>query len=89
LAARLKSPDAKVRRVAAMDLAGAGELGVLLEHLPFEGDEKAAILIIRRVCAVATARSVLAALRDDPKTPVRVYHAAVLAHDRLERGLAG
>ncbi len=68
-----------------MDLAALGEVGVLLEHLPFEGDEKAAILIIKRLGAAAMARPVLAALRDEPGTPVRVYHAAVLAHDRLER----
>jgi hypothetical protein len=68
-----------------MDLAAIGEVGVLLEHLPFEGDEKAAVLMIRRLGAVAAARPMLAALRDDPKTPVRVYHAAVSAHDRLER----
>jgi hypothetical protein len=89
LAARLKSSDPKVRRVAAIDLGAAGEAGlsVLLEHLPREADEKAALLIIRRLgeARLAAARAVLARLRDDPKTPVKVYHAAVLAHDAVER----
>jgi hypothetical protein len=90
LAARLKSPDAKVRRVAVIDLASAGVAGlsVLLEHLPGEPDEKAAVLIIRKLgeARFGTARAVLARLRDDPGTPVKVYHAAVLAHDQIERG---
>jgi hypothetical protein len=89
LAARLKSPDAKVRRVAAIDLASAGEAGLsaLLEHLPGEADEKTALLIIRRLgeARFAAARAVLARLRDEPGTPVKVYHAAVLAHDAIER----
>jgi hypothetical protein len=72
-----------------MDLAGAGEQGLaaLLGHLPHEADEKAAILIIRALAnaKVIGARGALAILRDDPATPVQVYHAAVLAHDRLER----
>jgi HEAT repeat protein len=93
LAARLKSPDAKVRRVAAMDLGAAGDAGlsVLLEHLPGEADEKAALLIIRKMGEArhGPALPVLARLRDDRGTPVRVYHAAVLAHDRIERAGGG
>lgn len=89
LAARLKSPDAKVRRVAAIDLASAGEAGlsVLLAHLPEEADEKAALLIIRRLgeARFGAAPAVLARLRDDAGTPVKIYHAAVLAHDAIER----
>jgi thioredoxin-like negative regulator of GroEL len=72
-----------------MDLARAGQPGLaaLLAHLPHEADEKAAILIIRALgdAKVIGAQEALAKLRDDPSTPVQVYHAAVLAHDRLER----
>lgn len=81
----------KVRRVAAIDLGAAGEAGlsVLLAHLPGEADEKAAIMIIRKLgeARFGAARAVLARLRDDPGTPVRVYHAAVWAHDQIERAL--
>jgi hypothetical protein len=88
-AERLKSADPRVRRIAAMDLARAGEAGlrVLLEHLPGEADERCAILIIRALgeARFGPAREVLARLRDDPTMPVAVYHAAVLAHDRIER----
>jgi hypothetical protein len=89
LAARLRSPDAKVRRVAVMDLtlAGGAGLEVLMEHLPRETDEKAAVLIVRKLgeARFGPALGVLARLRDDAGTPVRLYHAAVLAHDRIER----
>ena len=89
LAARLKSPDAKVRRVAVMDLAAAGAegLAVLVEHLPGERDEKAAILSVRRLgeARFGPALGALARVRDDAQTPVALYHAAVLAHDRIER----
>jgi hypothetical protein len=92
--ARLKSPSAPVRRVAAMDLLQQGSeeaLCALLEHLLGEADEKCAVLIVRGLgkAEYIPARGALARLRDNPATPIRVYHAAILANDRLERAERG
>jgi HEAT repeat protein len=85
---RLRSPEASVRRIAAMDLARTGEERALLavcEQLEAEKDEKSALAMIRLVARFAPARRILMRLRDDPSTPVRVYHAALIAADGLER----
>ena len=72
-----------------MDLARAGEAAVLalLAHLPGEADEKTSLIVIRALAEAGTAEAlpVLARLRDNPATPIRIYHAAVLGHDRIER----
>ena len=91
---RLSSGTRSVRCIAAMDLAQLGgeqALAALLAHLPFESDEKTAILIVRRLAEASYLAGipVLAKLRDDISTPIRLFHAAVLAHDRLERAKAG
>ena len=90
---RLGDPAASVRRMAVMDLVKrggprAGE--VLLQHLARETDAKARIAIVRYFGAsgLTGAMPVLAALRDDPRTSAALAHAAILAHDRLERRAA-
>jgi len=93
LAERLLHPEGSVRRVAAMDLAAIGTraaLVLLMTHLALEDDERAIVLIARALAAhgYGPARRLLATVRDDPETPARAYHAALVAHDRLER-LAG
>jgi hypothetical protein len=89
LAARLQDRDPRVRRIAAMDLAKAGEPGLAMvaARLSAEDDEKTALTLVRLLGEGrwGGARLALAQVRDAPATPVMVYHAAVLAHDRLER----
>jgi hypothetical protein len=81
---RLESPDPAVRRVAIHDLKGDPEADrLLLARLPRERDEKTALLMIRRLASVPEAKPVLLALYRDRATPVRVAHAAILAHDAL------
>ncbi len=88
LVERLRSAEPGVRRVAVHDLIALGEgrvVGVLVEHLAWEGDEKAAVLVVRCL-ARAGAREAMPALLGlyrNPRTPVRVAHAAILAHDGL------
>lgn len=92
-ATRLDHPSQQVRRIAILDLASqrgdaaSAALAALLSHLPRERDERTAILIVRRLgeALYSPAQPVLAALRDSPTTPIRLYHAALLAHDRIER----
>ena len=90
LAERLLHAEAAVRRVAVMDLAATGTraaLVLLMTHLALEDDERAMVLIARALASggYAPARRTLAMVRDDPGTPARAYHAALVAHDRLER----
>jgi HEAT repeat protein len=90
LAQRLEHASRAVRSVAALDLCRSSDpqaLDILLAHLARESEEKITVVIVRRLAEAghAPARPVLAALRDDPRTPIRLYHAAVLACDRLEK----
>jgi hypothetical protein len=87
---RLGSADAGARRVAIHDLIGvaaheprANE--VLLGHLAREPDEKAALLIIRHLAHAGARETMPALLRmyQDRRTPARVAHAAIVAHDTL------
>jgi hypothetical protein len=87
---RLASAAPGVRRLAVLDLiriapADADALRGLLEHLPREVDEKAALAIIRHLAAAGyqEARPVLWTLYEDPGTPAVIAHAAIVAHDRL------
>lgn len=96
LAARLRSGDAKVRRIAAMDLGAAagGEpraTGILAGHLKAETDEKTAVAIIRHLGRArhGASRALLWSLYADRRTPARVAHAAILAHDAIELGALG
>lgn len=92
LGARLSGP-AGPRRVAVLDLIrlAPGEpraQALLIEHLARERDERCAILIIRHLGAARcrAAMPLLWRLYADRATPVRVAHAAVLAHDAIEVG---
>jgi hypothetical protein len=90
---RLRDPAVSVRRVAILDLirlskeGDAGAARALCEHLARESDEKSLVLIARSLGERGErgALGALARLRDDVKTPAAVAHAAILAHDRLER----
>lgn len=93
LGARLSGPVGP-RRVAVLDLIrlASGDPraeALLVEHLARERDERCAILIIRHLGAAGSsaARPLLWRLYADRSTPVRIAHAAVLAHDAIE--LAG
>lgn len=88
---RLKLPQPMARRIAIADLSNRGEpeaIEALIAHLPRETDPKALLRMIdvlgERRCAAAV--EALAALRDDPETPVEIAHAATIACDRIERG---
>lgn len=90
LAERLSWDEAGARRVAVLDLIAltAKEpeaTRLLLEHLPRERDERAALLIIRHLGRRGgrEALPVLWALYAQRETPVRIAHAAVVEHDRL------
>lgn len=90
-AERLCSPDAGVRRLAAKALSRHPDArtaaGLLAERLPEEGDESVLLAIVRGLArlGVLAHRPALASVRDDPDATPRVRHAALLAHDRLER----
>lgn len=89
LVAHLAHAQAGVRRLAVLDLArlGGDEAGAALAaHLPGETDERAAILIARYLghARYRPARALLKRLYDDPGTPARIAHAAILAHDAIE-----
>lgn len=90
LAARLESADRHVRRVAASDLgrlAARDEraAAALASRLAREDDEAAAIAIARALGRArdGPARGMLLALYEDRRTPARVAHAAILAHDAV------
>jgi hypothetical protein len=90
-ASRLSRPEVGARRVAVLDLvrlsrADAEALGALAAHVESERDERAAVLIVRHLGAArfAGARAALRRLYDDRSTPVRVAHAAIVAHDAIE-----
>jgi len=85
LIGRLGADDASVRRIAARDLARAGDAGLraICERLAIEPDEKTSLLMVRLVSRFAGARAVLERLRDDPASPVRVYHACLIAVDAM------
>lgn len=93
IAARLGDPAVSVRRVAVLDLirlSGGGDRDaarVLGEHLVRESDEKSLILMARHLAerGERSAMGALARLRDDPGTSAAPAHAAILAHDWLER----
>jgi hypothetical protein len=79
--------------VAILDLirlsrgGNAGAAPLLCAHLAGERDDRSLILIARHLGEHGdrSAMPALARLRDDPDTPAPVAHAAILAHDRLER----
>lgn len=91
LMARLGAPEAGARRVAVLDLIRLTDrepaaTAALLDHLPRETDERAAILIVRHLGRVrhGPARGLLKGLYDDLRTPARLAHASILAHDAIE-----
>lgn len=88
---RLGDERVSVRRIAALDLSreepGDGVLAGIVGHLERgESDEKTALCLIGVLERAdhGPARTVLRRLYDDERTPVRVAHAAILAHDRIE-----
>ena len=88
LVARLASSESGVRRIAVHDLIGLSDARVptiLVEHVGRETDERAAVLIIRHLARAGAreAGPVLLGLYADRGTPVRIAHAAILAHDAL------
>lgn len=94
LVGRLGAAEPGARRVAVLDLirladADPRATAALLEHVPRETDERAAILIVRHLGRARhrPAKALLKGLYDDARTPVRLAHAAILAHDAIE--LAG
>ncbi len=91
LAARLRSPEAPVRRIAVLDLVRLANdrpeaTAALAAHLRVETDEKSRIAIVRHLGHVrhAPSKADLWALYADRGTPARVAHAAILAHDTIE-----
>lgn len=78
--------DLGARAPCELDAAGA-----LIGHAARERDARGLILTCRALAGVEDhdlgrrAMRALAAIRDDPETPAPVAHAAILAHDRLER----
>jgi thioredoxin-like negative regulator of GroEL len=98
---RLKLKQAMPRRLAIVDLvrrhaeAEADEQAqidaALIAHAERERDEKALLKIIAHLGSIggAEARAALAALKDGDDVPSEAAHAALLAHDRLERGGGG
>jgi hypothetical protein len=85
---RLEWAQAGARRVAILDLIGAGTpeaARALLDHLPRETDERAALLIIRHLGRIGgrEALPALWVLYERRATPVRVAHAAIVEHDRI------
>lgn len=90
LISRLSLPDAGPRRTAILDLialaaSDPSAADALFNHLPLETDERAALLIIRHLLAHADRRALPAlwSLYDRPGTPVRIAHAAIVAHDTI------
>lgn len=90
---RLSHPSAAVRRIAVLDLrelplASEQALDVadaLTVAIRVEPDEPTRIALIRALARIGGPQHQphLAALRDDPATPVAVAHAAILAHDAI------
>lgn len=92
LIARLKLPAPTARRLAIRDLLSRDDdegtiAAALTDHLESEDDIRAQVMIARALGErrAVQAASVLAALRDDPDTPVEVAHAATIAFDQIER----
>lgn len=90
LLGRLAASAPGVRRVAILDLIGLSAADgratvALLRHLPSETDEKSALAIIRHIARIGhqDARPLLWQLYQDPTTPARIAHAAIVAHDHL------
>lgn len=92
LLSRLEDPRETVRRLAVMDIArleGAERrraLAPLGARLQRETDERTALAIIRLLAEVShePSREILRGLYDRRETPVRIAHAAILAHDAIE-----
>ncbi len=87
---RLKLPQAGARRLAISDLTRRAEpeaMQALIAHLARESDPKAMLRIIDYLGEHrhAPALEALAALRDNPQTPVEIAHAATIACDRIEK----
>ncbi|MCC6661452.1 MAG: hypothetical protein IT437_11260 [Phycisphaerales bacterium] len=83
---RIDHRDPGVRRVAVLDLApDPATHRALIERLLIERDERTAVLICRQLGAHADAAvmATLWGLYADSTTPVRIAHAAVLAHDTI------
>lgn len=90
LSARLLSSPTSARRIAIFDLIRLSAddpraAAALLSHLPGETDEKSALAIIRHLADACRAEAIpiLWRLYEDRTTPVRIAHAAIIAHDRL------
>lgn len=84
--ARLAHNAPGVRRVAVLDLAPDPRAHpALIERLAVERDERTAILIVRALAERGgpEAMPALWRLYADAGTPVRVAHAAILAHDSI------
>ena len=90
---RLSHPSAGVRRIAVLDLrerplTSEQSLAVadaLAGAILAEPDDPTRIALIRALAPIGSPQHQppLAALRDDPATPVAVAHAATLAHDAI------
>jgi HEAT repeat protein len=91
---RLDDERASVRRLAAMDMKAClatgdrdAALGAMISRLERgESDEKTALGLIRALGTARhePARPILRRLHDTRETPVRIAHAAILAHDEIE-----
>jgi hypothetical protein len=83
---RLSHADPGVRRIAVLDLArDTASNPALIDRLAVERDERTAILIIRALeeRGGVAAMPALWNLYSETTTPVRVAHAAILAHDTI------
>ena len=61
-------------------------LNAIAEHVSLETDESTLVTLIRWLGRTNDPRVMpaLRRLRDDPASPARVAHAAILAHDGIE-----
>jgi len=89
---RLKLPQPMARRIAIADLSKRPEpeaIEALRAHLPRETDPRAIVRIIDHLgdTRYAPAMAALIQVRDNAETPVEIAHAAMIACDRIEKGL--
>ncbi|MBX3409387.1 MAG: hypothetical protein KF859_05825 [Phycisphaeraceae bacterium] len=89
---RLTHPSPRVRAIALRDLAASGDHAAIIAALQqgdLGTDESTLVLAARLLSGVASpeAMAALARVRDDPSTPPRAFHAALLAHDTIEQAL--
>ncbi len=91
---RLAAPNAGARRVAVLDLLRASPSrehartvsDALVTALQQEHDPSTRVAMARALSRFGfpSHQPLLAKLRDDPATPIELYHACILAHDQIQ-----